>query len=180
MQGTLAVVTCWAADFAPKGWAYCNGQLLAIAQNQALFSLLGTTYGGNGTTNFQLPDLRGRSVVSQGNGPGLSVYTLGQKVGTETTTLIANNLPIHVHTGAANFYLQGDSGPGSDGSVENNYPGNFNNMYAPAPTASVNMLEPAYTGTITAVGASQPVSILMPYLVLNHIICLQGVYPSRN
>ncbi|WP_315816245.1 phage tail protein [Paraflavitalea speifideaquila] len=180
MQGTMAVVTCWAADFAPKGWAYCNGQLLPIAQNQALFSLLGTTYGGNGTTNFALPDLRGRSVVSQGNGPGLSGYTLGQQVGNESTTLVINNMPIHAHAGNTNYYLQGDGVSSGESNVENNYPGNFAGAYAPNPTASVNMLEPAYAGTVSAVGGTQPFSVLMPYLVINHIICLQGIYPSRN
>jgi len=179
MQGTMAVVTCFAADFAPKYWALCNGQILSIAQNQALFSLLGTTYGGNGTTTFALPDLRGRTVVSQGAGPGLANYSLGQKAGAETTTLIASNIPSHQHVGPSNFYLQADNLPGGDGSAEYNFPANFNNAYAPNPTASVNMLEPAYTGVINPIGA-QPLPILMSYLAINYIICMQGIFPSRN
>ncbi len=179
MQGTMAVVTCFAADFAPKYWALCNGQILAIAQNQALFSLLGTTYGGNGETTFALPDLRGRTVVSQGSGPGLSPYNLGQMAGSETVTLIASNIPSHQHVGPSNFYLQADNLPGGDGNVEYNFPANFNNAYAPLPTANVNMLEPTYTGTINPSGA-QPLPILMPYLAINYIICLQGIFPSRN
>jgi microcystin-dependent protein len=180
MQGTMAVVTCFAADFAPKYWALCNGQILAINQNQALFSLLGTTYGGNGTTTFALPDLRGRTIISQGQGPGLSSYSLGQKAGNETVTLTANNIPPHQHIGPSNFYLQADNLPGGDGNVEYNFPASFDNAYAPSPTASVNMLEPAYTGTINPAGGGQPLPILMPYLVVNHIICLQGIFPSRN
>jgi microcystin-dependent protein len=99
MEGVLAVVTCFAADFAPKNWALCSGQILQISTNQALFSLLGTTYGGNGIQTFGLPDLRGRTPVSAGQGPGLSNYNLGQVTGAESVTLTTPNLPSHIHTG---------------------------------------------------------------------------------
>lgn len=180
MEGVLAVVTYFAGNFAPRGWAFCNGQILAINTNQALFSLLGTTYGGNGQTTFALPDLRGRSIVSQGNGPGLQPYTLGQKTGNETVTLLSSNVPAHSHTGASNFYLQADVGPGGDSNPEFNYPANFTKAYAPTPTSGVTMLPPTYSGTINSAGGSQPIPILAPYLAINHIICLQGIFPSRN
>lgn len=176
----MAVVTCFAADFAPRNWALCNGQLMAINQNQALFSLLGTTYGGNGTTNFALPDLRGRTMVGVGQGPGLSPYSLGQRTGAETTTLLAINLPGHVHSGSISLYLQADPGPGGDPNVEFNYPANYNNAFAASATAGVTMAAPTYTGTINPAGGNQPVPVLSPYLAVNYIICLFGVFPSRN
>src|ERR1700710_1746158 len=97
MEAFLATILLFAGNFAPSGWAFCNGQLLAIAQNQALFSLLGTTYGGNGIQTFGLPDLRGRVPIHFGQGPGLSSYSIGQSGGTENTTLLLNNLPQHNH-----------------------------------------------------------------------------------
>ena len=180
MEGVLAVVTCFAADFAPRFWALCNGQILQINTNQALFSLLGTTYGGNGVQTFALPDMRGRTAVSQGQGPGLSSYTLGEKIGTEAVTLTINNMPPHTHTGASSFKLQADGNPGTDPAPDFNYPANFANAYAPAPTSGVTMQPPAYTGTINAAGGGQPLPILSPYLGMNYIICLQGIFPSRN
>src|SRR5436189_142599 len=107
MEGVIAVVTCFAADFAPKNWAFCNGQLLAISTNQALFSLLGTTYGGNGVQTFGLPDLRGRTPVSPGQGNGLSNYALGQSAGAESVSVTGNNMPAHNHNG--NITLQLDA-----------------------------------------------------------------------
>lgn len=180
MEGILAFVTCFGGNFAPRGWAFCSGQILPIAQNQALFSLLGTTYGGNGQTTFALPDLRGRTVVSAGQGPGLSNYTLGERTGSEAVTLLLNNMPAHVHNGPANFKLDADVNPGTDPAPDFNYPGNFNNAYAPSPTNGIAMQAPAYTGTIGNAGGGQPFSVLSPYLGVNYIICLQGIFPSRN
>lgn len=180
MDSVLAAILCFAGNFAPKGWALCNGQLLAISTNQALFSLLGTTYGGDGRTTFALPDLRGRTPVGTGQGPGLSNYTLGEKIGAETVTLISANVPVHQHVGNTNFYLQCDSQPGADPGVEFAYPANFTSGYATSPTANTTMLAPAYTGTINPAGGGLPVPILEPYLVLNFIIALQGIFPSRN
>lgn len=177
----MAVVTCFAADFAPKSWALCSGQILAIAQNQALFSLLGTTFGGNGVTTFALPDLRGRTMLSPGQGPGLSNYTLGQPAGTETVTLTLNNLPSHAHTGPAFMYLQADGSPGGDSNAEFNYPAGYANAYASSASAGVTMLSPAYTsGQIGMAGNNQPAPILSPYLAVNYIICMYGIFPSRN
>lgn len=178
MEGVLAVVTCFAADFAPKSWAFCNGQILQISTNQALFSLLGTTYGGNGQTTFALPDLRGRAPVSAGTGPGLSEYTLGQRTGTETVSLTTNNLPPHVHNGAVNLQLSADSNPGSQPSVEFAYPGSLPGAYSSTPNATMKM--PGVNATIGVAGGGQPLPIMPPYLAINYIICLYGIFPSRN
>src|SRR5215831_5763391 len=129
MEGTLAVVTCFAADFAPRGWTTCDGQILAISTNQALFSLLGTVYGGNGVTTFGLPDLRGRSPLCQGQGLGLSNYVLGQPGGNETVTLTTGNLPLHVHNGPVNLYLNCDNTPGTETAPDGFYAAGFNNGY---------------------------------------------------
>jgi microcystin-dependent protein len=178
MEGTLAVVTCFAPDFIPRNWMSCNGQILAISANAALFSLLGTTYGGNGTTTFALPDLRGRTPVSQGQSPGLSFYNLGQKSGTESATLTINNLPPHVHNGAAVFHLNANSNDGGVARAVNTFPAKLPGSYAV--TANASMKTPAYTGTIGATGTGAPVGIRTPFLAVNYIICLAGIFPSRN
>lgn len=178
MDGYYGVVTCFAGNFAPRNWAECNGQLMSISQNTALFSLLGTYYGGNGTTTFGLPDLRGRAPVSSGQGPGLSNYTLGQRQGAEAVTLIANNLPAHNHNGAALVQLNADSSDGIDPTPNDAYPARFTGAYAAG--TNTTMLSPEYTGTISAAGGGQPVPVRPPYLAITYIICLFGVYPSRN
>ena len=151
-------------NFPPKGWAFCNGQLLPINQNQALFSILGTTYGGNGQTTFGLPNLQGRSPVHVGNG-----ITLGQQAGETSHTLSISELPAHNHvpTGSSNS----PSAPGPGGNL---WAANPNNAYAGAPNTAMN---PA---CITVTGGSQPHENMSPYLVLNFIIALQGIFPSQN
>lgn len=181
MQGVMAVVTCFAGDFAPRNWAFCNGQILSIAQNQALFSLLGTTYGGNGVTTFALPNLQGRTPVSTGQGPGLANYTLGQLSGTETVTLNVSNLPSHVHNGAINLHLDADSSDGTQTRALNAYPALYSGAYATTPGGGgVAMATPAYNVTIGNAGNSQPMPIRAPYIAINYIICLAGIFPSRN
>lgn len=174
----MAVITCFAADFAPRYWASCNGQILPIAQNQALFSLLGTTYGGNGISTFGLPDLRGRTPVSQGQSITGTVYTLGESTGQESVTLSANNLPSHVHNGPIQLKLQADNTGATDTSPDFNYNSLYTNSYAP--TANAAMLAPTYSVTIGTAGSSIPVNIRDPYLAVNYIICLNGIFPSRN
>lgn len=178
MEGTLAVVTNFAGNFAPKYWAYCQGQILQINTNQALFSLLGTTFGGNGQTTFALPDLRGRAAVSQGTGPGLSPYNLGQQSGQESVTLQISNLPAHNHTVSGTVALQCDSNDGSTDRAALNYPAKFSNAYSP--TATGTMAAPTITPTVANAGSGSGFSIRNPYLALNYIICLQGIFPSRN
>lgn len=153
-------------NFPPKGWALCNGQLLPINQNQALFSLLGTTYGGNGQTNFALPNLRGCVPIHMGNG-----HTLGEKAGSTAVTVNIQQLPTHLHAlqasnSAANTAIPTNSTVFAQGTFE---------IYG-APNA-LTTLQP---GTVTSVGGSQPHNNMMPYLVLNFCIALQGIFPSRN
>ncbi|MGC4119708.1 MAG: tail fiber protein [Myxococcales bacterium] len=152
-------------NFAPRGYAFCNGQLLSIAQNTALFSLLGTTYGGNGQTTFALPNLQGRVPIHQGQGQGLNNRTLGEMSGTESATLLSSNLPFHTHpmTGSSSQALA-DSPASAAPAVGGAYG-------MPADTAM------APTG---GAGSNNPFSIMPPYLVLNFCIAIQGIFPSRN
>lgn len=153
-----------AFSFAPKGWAFCSGQVLPINQNQALFALLGTTYGGDGQINFALPNLAGRTLIGYGNGP-----LLGEAGGEQTHTLTSQELPAHVHGVYATTHLTDNVwGPGSLIAATNA------NAYAPQLN---NAMNPA---TISNVGGSQPHANMQPYLVLNYIIALQGVFPSQN
>jgi microcystin-dependent protein len=159
-------------NFAPRNWAMCNGQILSIAQNTALFSLLGTTYGGNGQTTFALPDLRGRVGIHFGQGPGLSPYALGQVGGSETETLTINNLPGHTHTFAPKCVDGDASFTIPTGHVLANTAAN---IYA-AP-AGTDVMAGGNTGIA---GGSQPFQSLPPYLAINWCICLNGIFPSRN
>lgn len=151
-------------DFAPKGWASCNGQFLPINQNQALFSLLGTNYGGNGTVTFGLPDLRGRMPLSFGGG-----YAIGQQGGNESHTIALQELPEHTHmvTASANT--------GNRSSPSDNLPAASHGAYTPGPDAS---LAPA--SVTNAFGTAQPHYNMPPYLALTFIIALVGIFPSRN
>ncbi|HEU4558964.1 MAG TPA: tail fiber protein [Longimicrobium sp.] len=152
-------------NFPPKGWALCNGQLLPINQNQALFALLGTRYGGNGQTNFALPNLRGRLPIHMGNG-----HTLGEAAGSTAVTINIQQLPTHTHFVNASS-TAGDT-PSSNGTVLADTPANIYN-----PPNNLTTLNPA---NVSSVGGSQPHNNMMPYLVLNFIIALQGIFPSQN
>jgi microcystin-dependent protein len=173
MEGTMATILLFAGNFAPRNWGFCDGSIIAIQSNTALFSLLGTTYGGNGTTTFALPDLRGRVAVGTGNGPGLSGYQLGQVGGSETVTLNVNNIPAHSHAVRV---------PTTDGAATSDDPnGNILALQGSSVYAAANTATGSYGGvTDSLVGGSQPISILQPYLALNYVICMYGIYPSRN
>ncbi len=165
-------IRMFAGNFAPRGWAFCDGQLLAVSQNDALFSLLGTIYGGDGRTTFGLPDLRGRIPIHAGTGPGLSPRRLGAKFGTEQETLTVSQLPGHTHTpwGASN-------GTPVNTSPLNAAPAKPTpNIYATTRTATASM----NSGSVTGVGGSGSHTNLMPFLCVNFIIALFGIYPSRN
>jgi microcystin-dependent protein len=161
----IAEIRLFGGNFAPRNWAFCQGQILSIATNTALFSLLGTTYGGNGTTTFALPDLRGRVAVGQGNGPGLSPVIIGQTGGSESVTLLATQMPAHAHTTK-----------GSTGAQTTNRPtGAYQaagNSYSTTSDTPMAASDPA--------GGNQPHENRQPYLGLAYIICLFGIYPSRN
>jgi microcystin-dependent protein len=158
-------------NFAPQGWAFCNGQILAISQNTALFSLLGTTYGGDGITTFALPDLRGRVAIHMGQGPGLSSYVEGQIGGTETTTLLVAQMPAHSHAAMADA-TNGSSDTPTGLVVARNAAGVP--QYGSNPTVA---LAPQAIGST---GGTQPHNNLQPYLTLNFIIALSGIFPSRS
>jgi len=180
MEGVIGYTTGFAGNFAPKNWAFCAGQIMTIASNTALFSILGTVYGGNGTTTFGLPDLQGRAVVGVGTGPGLSTYSLGQKGGSESTTLNALQMPAHVHPVTVTISPEASdtgSAPAPDGNLFAT-PSNGNSPFA----GSSNTTLPAFTGALTMapVGGSQPFSNVHPLVAINYIICLYGVYPARN
>lgn len=166
----LSEIRIFSFNFPPKGWAFCNGQLLPINQNQALFSLLGTTYGGNGQTNFALPNLQGQVPIHTGNG-----HTLGERAGSSSVTVTQQQLPQHIH------FLQATTNAydATSGAIPDNT--SFFGKTSPSElyTGPQNLVAMA-PGTVTSVGGSQPHNNMMPYLVLNFCIALQGIFPSRN
>ncbi|MDY7092530.1 MAG: tail fiber protein [Acidobacteriota bacterium] len=168
----LAEVRMVGFNFAPRGWAFCDGQILPINQNQSLYSLLGTTYGGDGRTTFALPDLRGRVPIHVGRSNGGQHHTEGQKSGEETHTLSANEMPQHRHVVQATSNIDQSAIPASTRVLADTAP---NELYT-SPDALVNL----HSGTITNVGGSQAHDNMQPYLAVNFCIALQGLFPSRN
>jgi microcystin-dependent protein len=166
-------------NFEANGWAFCNGQLLPISQNSALFSLLGTMYGGDGVSTFALPNLQGRVPIHQGNGAGLSPYIIGTASGTETVALLPTQMPSHNHlVGVSN-----QTGAVADPTNAILAQGNSGSAREPVPVS--NYVSTAATGTlaptaISLAGGSQPHSNIQPYLCVNFIISLQGIFPSRS
>jgi microcystin-dependent protein len=179
----LGQIQTFAFNFAPRGWMLCDGQLLAIQQNTALFSLIGTTYGGNGTTTFALPDLRGRMMVHQGSGPGLPTVVMGESAGNTQQTLLISNMPAHNHMLNASTTAADGSTPANTFLALANGADNLGNpltvqIYGPAPAAPANTtMNP---GAIGMTGGSLPFSIMPPFLVINICIAVQGIFPSRN
>ena len=190
MEGTIGEIRMFAGNFAPRNWALCQGQLMSISQNTALFSILGTTYGGNGQTTFALPDLRGRAPIGQGQGPGLTNISLGEVSGTETVTLLTTQMPAHTHTATAT--VTGTETPGcfeDNGTTDSPAgaypaisPSGANNYRTGTPDGAMGSSNISATATVTIgiSGNSQPVPIRNPYLGMNYIICLFGIFPSRN
>lgn len=172
----LGCIYMFAGNFAPRGYALCAGQLLAISQNTALFSLLGTTYGGDGITTFALPDLRGRSPISAGQGPGLTDITLGEVGGAETVTLLTSNMPLHNHS------LNADANPASVGAPAGaSLADSGNSQSGGVPIySSTNPNTPLNPQSIGFAGGNVPFPIRSPYLGINYIIATEGIYPSRN
>ena len=164
-------IKMFAGNFAPRGWAFCNGQLLAVNQNDALFSLFGTLYGGDGRTTFGLPDLRGRLPIHAGQGPGLPQYSLASKGGVENVTLTSNQLPVHTHlvkgtNTAANSTEPAGRVPASSTTIDE--------YVTSAPTVNFN------AAAVPEVGEKSPHNNLMPFLCINFIVALFGIYPSRH
>ncbi len=179
-QPYIGAIFIFAGNFAPRGYQLCQGQLLPISQNAALFSILGTTYGGNGTSTFALPDLQGRAPIGQGNGVGLSPVVLGQKAGVGSVTILTSNMPPHNHAlncdnnandttnlSPANSFVSAQASVGQGGSGVTNFsPGPSNATMAPT--------------AISVVGQGQPINVQNPYLGLNYIIAMVGLFPTRN
>lgn len=185
MEPFIGQIMMFGGNFAPRGWALCNGQLLSISENQALFSILGTTYGGDGRTTFGLPELRGRFAMHAGSGPGLTPRQLGAKFGTETNTLNQTQLPSHSHTAVVGGQVRM---PVSNGGVDSDSPADAyltdqsNDFYNG--TAAANTFTGPLTNEITVTNANtgnnQPINNLQPTQVVNYIIALQGIFPSRS
>lgn len=173
MDPFLGQIIMFGGNFAPRGWALCDGQLLPISQYSALFSILGTTYGGDGRTTFALPDLRGRLAMHPGNGAGLSPRRLGERTGAENVTLTTAQMPAHHHSVSP----QSVKGPGDSNVPENTYPAEAfsEQIYSHGP-ANAHMASQDTTNT----GGGQAFGIVQPGLCVNFIIALQGTFPSRN
>lgn len=165
----IAEIRIFAGNFAPRGWAFCDGQLLPISQNTALFSLIGTTYGGDGRSTTALPDLQGRAPMHPGRGPGLTDRRLGQRGGVETVTLTEAQMPNHTHT------LNGVNENANQRAISDNYLARGTQMYRPP--ANLDAMAPA---TLSDTGGSQAHNNMQPYLTMNFIIALVGLYPSRS
>ncbi|HYQ04466.1 MAG TPA: tail fiber protein [Polyangiaceae bacterium] len=172
LEPFIGSIVLFCGNFAPRGWAFCDGQLLSIAQNTALFSILGTTFGGNGQTTFALPDLRGRVPLHPGSGPGLSPYVLGQAMGVESVTLITTQMPAHNHGFAVPCSNGAPSTASPVGAVLANQ--DQTPFYAASGTSAMA------AGTSTIAGGSQPHENRQPVLAINFIIALEGIFPSRN
>lgn len=175
----MGVITPWAANFAPLSWMFCAGQVLAIAEYSALYSLIGTTYGGNGTTTFALPNLCSRVAIGTGQGPGLTNRVLGQPVGTETNTLTTAQMAGHNHIMQVRASMPVNANSASAATPLNNFPAaSASSIYNSAASANKNM-PLSTTVTVGVTGSSLPVNNLQPVLCLNYIICVEGIWPSR-
>lgn len=190
MTPFIGEIVMFGGNFAPRGWAFCEGQLLAINSNQALFSILGTTYGGDGRTTFGLPDLRGRVAIGEGHGPGLNNHNLGSRGGTETVTLNTNQIPSHNHMATATVAGEvkvgvnsdGADTPTANGATLTNTAGNVVYNEEDAGNEKLNGISHSLTSTVTVMnqGGSQPHNNMQPYLTVHYIIALQGTFPSRS
>ena len=169
----VAEIRIFGFTFPPKGWAFCNGQLLPISQNTALFSLLGTVYGGDGKSNFALPNLQGSAPMYYGQGSGLSDYDQGQSGGSQTITLLQSEIPVHTHQMSANSFAGDNIVPGPNISLAGSSGGN---AYA-APSGNLSQAAPQ---ALAVAGGDAPHNNMMPYLTLNFCIALQGVFPARQ
>lgn len=197
MDVFIGTITPFGFNFAPRGWQTCAGQVLPISQFSALFSLLGTLYGGDGRTSFQLPNLQGRTPLGMGNGAGLTPRLAGQAGGAEATTLAISNMPSHNHTATANLSVSGKVQVSTNTTGNTAVPSATNNflsasgggqgtatIWSNALTAPVDMggVSVAGSGTVTIAnnGGGQPAPIMNPFLVLNFCIAMEGIFPSRN
>jgi microcystin-dependent protein len=179
----IGEVKIFGFNFSPISYDFCNGQSYSIAQNTALFSLIGTIYGGNGQTTFNLPDLRGRLIVGQGQSPGLPSYTIGEKSGNQSVSMLATNLPAHVHTlNNVSIKQKASSANADESAADGNYPATTSSAVYSGNGATPNVFTGGVqvTGSTDSAGSGTPVNIMNPYLVLNYCIATEGIFPSRN
>ncbi|MXS72901.1 phage tail protein [Flavobacteriaceae bacterium W22] len=180
MDGTMSEIRIFAGDFAPKNWAFCQGQILNINTNQALFALLGTTYGGNGVTTFMLPNFAGRAPMGTGNAVGIESYQLGEMSGSEKVTCTLANMPTHTHnSGSETVAIKTFSDGGDTGSPTDNTLASLSGLYSNQ-TADTTLRPISTAFNLSIAGGSQPISVQQPYLGVNYIICLYGIFPSRS
>ena len=186
MEGTLAEIRIFAGNFAPRGWAFCQGQLLSIASNQALFSLLGTMYGGDGRTTFALPDLRGRCPIQPGTGPGLSNYRQGSKSGSETETLTTAQIPPHNHVGGGGTQIVeghlvlSDNLPDSPNAAGRFFTLDGFQLYTTTVTPDLDMAANSIKVSMGNYGGGLAHNNMQPWIAMHYIIAVQGLFPSRN
>ena len=180
MEGTIGEIRMFASTFAPRNWWYCDGTILAIRSNTALFSILGTTYGGDGQTTFGLPDLRGRIAAGVGQGPGLTYMALGEKMGSESVTLNSLNLAAHVHAGISSISIPVFADEGDTSDPTRNVLASATNMYTNAGDTDSNLKPFSITASVSPAGGNQPVPIMQPFMGMNYIVCLTGVFPARG
>lgn len=181
MDGVIGFTTLFAGNFAPRNWAFCNGQLMSVAQYPALFQVLSNKYGGDGKSTFALPNLQGRAVVSAGQAPGLSQYNLGQQGGSESTVIYANNMPAHTHKLEVQLVSATSATANTASPANAAYATSASNLYNYEPNTELQ----AYTGTLTLeatgydpLNTPPAVPYLHPVLGINYIICLNGVFPG--
>lgn len=182
MEGTLAEIRMFAGNFSPRGWQFCNGQLLSIANWTAVFALVGTTYGGNGQTTFGVPDFRGRIArgAQGGQGPGLSPVDLGEMAGSPSVTILTNNLPAHNHplTGTVNPQANASTAGLTNDASNRRVAGTA--IFTSTVADLTNMAAAASTLAVGFNGSNQPFSNMLPYLGMNYIFCVEGIFPSRD
>jgi len=177
MTPVIGVVVCFAGQFIPRDWAACDGQTFSISEHPLLYKLLGTTYGGN-STHYKLPDLRGRTAVSAGKSP-FNNYSLGDAAGVELVRLDLNHIPEHTHKGYFEVQVSASSEPGIDPAVNDGFPSDYTGAYSTIGNAT--MSAPDYKNVaIGNIGSGAPVDTRSPFCVITHIICIEGIYPSRS
>lgn len=177
MEGYMAQIIMFAGNFAPANWAFCNGQLVQISENTALFALLGTIYGGDGQTTFALPDFRGRIPVGSGSN-AFGTFVVGEQAGFPTTTITASQMPAHSHPVTAASVKASDLSATLTNPIGNAYATTGSNFYASPANATENL--GGVSASTSVSGSNAPINVTMPYLGINYVICLFGVFPSRN
>lgn len=179
MEGTIAEVRLFAGTFAPRSWRFCDGSQISIASNEALYALIGTIYGGDGVQTFNLPDLRSRIPIGTGQGPGLPNVVLGQVSGTESVTMSSSQMPGHNHLGTASIAPPALTAAGTVGTPADAILAGLTGAYSSQP-GDTNLKPATSTVSLAITGQGTPFSIIQPFLSTNYIICVEGIFPSRN